>query len=549
MSELVIENSVVLSYNGNSPNVEIPPGVMGIATEAFKRNKFITSVSMSKSVRIIGEGAFSGCENLERVSSWGYVTSIGKDAFNGCRSLREVNIPRHLEVLGAFAFYGCRAIRNITLPKSLKEMGKSAFESCKGLTVAMINCDQLDTLPERSFYNCSSLIAASLPRGICKLGAECFSGCRKLEEMNFPEGMVFIGQEAFYDCVGLSSIAITDSETEIGAKAFAGCISLKNALLPPEGCKIGTMAFKDCIGLRDEGGLVCVKGIAYSYYGAAAYYELPEGVTEIGEEAFAGCDSLYKVTLPESVKRIGEYAFRECVNLKSLNIPANLKRLSPTAFDKCCPKEIVMADGDVIAIHDVNMLSFLDFTKQAKYDFNALTENLYTFEQAEVKKLILADMLERRGYLTANSAKYCEDALMRYAVYSDNAQIVSSLCTDKLLLIDPADYVGRCAGYSSPRALAVLLKYVKKNSEIYEAMDEITTPGKCCVLVLFDNLMTVKCNSSMKLNLGECVEVNGKLAGIKGVVVNIVNPRQKSRYRLNDVLKAYRISTIRNMEL
>jgi hypothetical protein len=40
--------------------------------------------------------------------------------------------------------------------------------------------------------------------------------------------------------------------------------------------------------------------------------EIPEGVTEIGKEAFRGCSQLTEVTLPSTITSIGENAFADC---------------------------------------------------------------------------------------------------------------------------------------------------------------------------------------------------------------------------------------------
>ena len=51
---------------------------------------------------------------------------------------------------------------------------------------------------------------------------------------------------------------------------------------------------------------------------------IPEGTTEIMEDAFSGCKSIEKVYIPESVKIIHRRAFIGCKNLKDINLPESL---------------------------------------------------------------------------------------------------------------------------------------------------------------------------------------------------------------------------------
>ena len=46
-------------------------------------------------------------------------------------------------------------------------------------------------------------------------------------------------------------------------------------------------------------------------------YEIPEGVEEIGNEAFA-CEQLSEVKFPNSLKKIGSMAFSSCSFMKTL---------------------------------------------------------------------------------------------------------------------------------------------------------------------------------------------------------------------------------------
>ncbi len=45
--------------------------------------------------------------------------------------------------------------------------------------------------------------------------------------------------------------------------------------------------------------------------------EIPDSVTTIGDNAFAGCEYLTEVTVPDSVTKIGDNVFYGCTSLES----------------------------------------------------------------------------------------------------------------------------------------------------------------------------------------------------------------------------------------
>lgn len=63
---------------------------------------------------------------------------------------------------------------------------------------------------------------------------------------------------------------------------------------------------------------------------------VPEGVTEIGENAFKDANkSLESVVLPSTLVKIGEYAFTYCEHLKAVKIPESVKEIGEKAFENC----------------------------------------------------------------------------------------------------------------------------------------------------------------------------------------------------------------------
>ena len=62
---------------------------------------------------------------------------------------------------------------------------------------------------------------------------------------------------------------------------------------------------------------------------------IKEGVTRIGDYAFAGCQNLTSVEIPNSVKSIGVRAFVECIKLPSIEIPNSVTIIGYQAFYNC----------------------------------------------------------------------------------------------------------------------------------------------------------------------------------------------------------------------
>ena len=98
--------------------------VTGIAANAFKGNKKMTSVTIGSNVKTIGSGAFMNCRNLTRVTVTAKgLTSIGKNAFKGDRKLKTVNLRKvkALKKVGKGAFKRISKKVTVKVPKQKKK--------------------------------------------------------------------------------------------------------------------------------------------------------------------------------------------------------------------------------------------------------------------------------------------------------------------------------------------------------------------------------------------------------------------------------------------
>ena len=117
----------------------------------------------------------------------------------------------------------------------------------------------------------------------------------------------------------------------IGDEAFGDDITmnlkLKSVVIPDSVTTIGEEAFAGCLELTSvtigDSVTTIGEGAFYSCMGLTAV-EIPDSVTTIGEGAFVGCIGLTSITIGEYVTAIGEYAFEACYKLVEIYNKSNL---------------------------------------------------------------------------------------------------------------------------------------------------------------------------------------------------------------------------------
>ena len=186
------------------------------------------------------------------------------------------------------------------------------------------------------------------PHGEREIG-ECL-GC--LTGLKLPDTVTAILPIAL-QLTGITSFKIPEKVIGIGDSAFELCQNLPNVTIPAGVTEIGVEAFADCDSLEV---VDFAEGSKCTSIGEGAFYEcsnlksitIPAGVTEIGNWAFEECVGLGTVNFAKESKctSIGEGAFCECSNLKSITIPAEVTTICGSAFSRCSGLETVdFAEG------------------------------------------------------------------------------------------------------------------------------------------------------------------------------------------------------------
>ena len=77
---------------------------------------------------------------------------------------------------------------------------------------------------------------------------------------------------------------------------------------------------------------------------AIVWVEMGDGVTSVGNYAFADLPNLISATLPHSITAIGASSFRNCAKLLIMRIPSSVTAIGNNAFDSCTALKEVYVD-------------------------------------------------------------------------------------------------------------------------------------------------------------------------------------------------------------
>jgi hypothetical protein len=364
--------------------VTIPSGVTTIGSEAFSSCSRLTEVAIPANVTSIGSGAFRDCLGMTAIHvdpanpayrsvdgvlfnhnqstliqcptgrTGGFVippgcTIIGDSAFAGCAGLASVTIPAGVGTIGARAFENCTGLGSAGLPAGVTMIGQYAFSGCSSLWEMEIPSG-ITTIRPYTFSRCASLASIVIPDTVTSIQNGAFSQCVSLLEVVIPPGVPTLGESAFSSCVSLTIVTLPNGLTSIGTSAFSNCRSLQSISIPQSVTTLGSSAFGSCSQLMDihvdagNPSFSSVNGVLFNKAqttllqfpsGRAGAYEIPAGITGIGNSAFASCRLLVHVTMGGDVVSIGSNAFSYCRALSGITPGPAVTSIGSAAFSYC----------------------------------------------------------------------------------------------------------------------------------------------------------------------------------------------------------------------
>ena len=361
---IIYLNSVPLN------EIEIPEGIEEIRPFAFTQCS-ATKVTIPDSVQVIRDYAFNECPLLEKVDLGSGVTELGLGAFSHCYNLKNISLPISLSTIGTSAL-ASSGLTTVTIPDSVVSIGSYAFW-CSDLTEIVIGAG-VQKIGEFAFSGCDDLKSIVVKEGNTAFFADSRGVLYDAGQANLihcpeqlqgeyliPETVTNIEDEAFTYCMGINRIAFRGSAPTIGKGSFRG-VSAKvyypgdNATWTEDvqknyGGALEWIAF-DLAGYEDA---------AFGFCGE----ELNWILTSDGELVIRGTGKMdsypnaedvpwaqyraeiKKVTLPDGVTNIGQNAFFCCENLTTIALPASVSEIESFAFDGCTALSAATYEGGI----------------------------------------------------------------------------------------------------------------------------------------------------------------------------------------------------------
>lgn len=345
-----------ICYNITGDNtVEVTYKVQYFPSYSGKVNlpETVTNEGRTYSVKAIGDYAFYNCLGLTSVTISEGVTKIGIYAFNNCIGLTSLTISSSISEIGEYVFDGCFSLESISVVES-----NEVFASIDGV---------LYTKDIKTLVKCPGGKSGSftIPKGVNEIGKHAFYACSNILSVSIPSSVTEIGVRAFGSCTGLESINVDESNEVFASidgvlytkdiKTLIQCPGGKAGVFSiPEGVtEIGEEAFRVCgdiVSVIIPEGVTSIGNWAFQDCKSLISVTIPDGVVEIGNGAFYGCGSLLSVAIPEGITEIGEYTFYYCSSLNSVLIPPSVISIWDGAFSECSSLTVVAIPEGVTTI-------------------------------------------------------------------------------------------------------------------------------------------------------------------------------------------------------
>ena len=361
---------------GKTGSYQVPVGVTDIEPSAFYGCGGLTDIELPVGIVSIGADAFRGCLNLLNISvdeANADYSSLDGVLFNKdktelicCPGAKtgQYRVPDGVTKIDNGAFYGCKSLTGIEIPQTATDIADNIFYACDSLlNISVDEANAAYSSVDGVLFNKDKTTLMWCPDG-------------RMGQYRIPDGVTAINVNAFDGCNRLTGIEIGSEITGLQCEMFYNCDNLLDISVDESNAKYSSL-----------GGVLFDKDkttLLYCPKGKSGRYQIPDGVTAIGRNAFYGCDRLMRVEIPSGVTDINYNAIEMCKNLKIICEKGSSAHRY--ALEKDIPFRFIGEILDYTITLDVNGGTALDQTSviieigEALGELQTPTRSGYTFK-------------------------------------------------------------------------------------------------------------------------------------------------------------------------
>ena len=404
-STLKTIGEAAFSGNENLSSVRMNEGLETIGKAAFLNTAKLKTTDLPSTLTTIEEAAFTG-SGLTEVTVPAGVTSLCSSQFSGCADLKEMtllgeNTEVDISVISGVSDIWCvkgsgtmESVSGKTLYNTLRIhcLGLPDYEADEDGTLTACNILQIyQHLPETVDGTAITAIAPgvfsdeewtfglSFPEGIERIETGTVSNLSHLRKVNIPASATSIESGAFSGCGILNCITIESLNAAIADDAFGDSTDITvrcypgstadtyakargfsvqyitgNCVLDGNGTLIEYTGRESEIVLPDDLGITSIGANVLTNTGSGPItLVIPEGVTEIQDNAFANVSGLEALVLPRSLQSAGSYAFAYDYRLGTITYTGSVNEWSGISFGSNAFENNVMVNCLLLWTMDV----------------------------------------------------------------------------------------------------------------------------------------------------------------------------------------------------
>ena len=207
--------------------------------------------------------------------------------------------------------------------------------------------------------------------------------------LTLPDSVIIIGEGAFAntqsDGITLKKIIIPSTVKKIKANAFNGNSTIEEVEIQTKNGEgvttIGELAFANCSNLKSVVLPDTVKYMGshvFDYCRSLKNVQLSNNMSRIESYMFCGCSGLEEINLAENIDTIGACAFYNCINLKKILFSDKLQTIDSGIFSGCSKLEEIELGKNTNFIFENGIL--MNSNKTFMYYVTNLASNVKTFK-------------------------------------------------------------------------------------------------------------------------------------------------------------------------